>query len=132
MVVTSLTNPALGVTTTFTVAAVTSLIEMALARLAIVTKAPVSTGTELGTLIEGAAIVTALALYWADGPVLPARSVTEFAASESAAEPLEHPVRVTNNTDELVAPVLIEHPVTPVTETSAAVNPVTASAMLSV
>ena len=99
---------------------------------AIVTKAPVSTGTELGTLIEGAAIVTAAASNCVDGPVLPARSVTEFAASESTAEPLEHPARVTNNTEELVAPVLIEHPVTPVTETSVGAKPVTASAMFSV
>ena len=130
MVVASLTKPALGVTTTLTVEAVTLLIEMALAREAMVTNAPVSTGTDDGTLTVGAATVTAAASYWDAGPVFPAASVTAFAAIDSTADPLAHPVRVTRSTVDPLEPVVTEHPVTPLTETSEEVNPVTASFML--
>ena len=78
-----------------TVEAVTLLIEIALAREAIVTKAPVSTGTDVGTLMVGAATVTALAWYAEEGPVLPAVSVSELSARVRTAEPLEQPDSVT-------------------------------------
>ncbi len=115
-----------------TVEAVTLLIEIALAREAMVTKAPVSTGTDVGTLMVGAATVTALAWYAEEGPVLPAASVTEPAARVSTADPLEHPNNVTNRVDELLEPVVRVQPVTPLTETSLVEKPVTASDMVRV